>query len=362
MTQTDDKKSEFDTITPSNSPFTETNLPDAEFIDCATGEPTPFPIVGIGASAGGVEALQRLFKSVPPARGITYVVVVHLAPAHPSHLADILANSISIPVVQVLSDMAVASDTIYVIPPNRYLILDSGFLRHQQVPKPRPSQQAIDRLFISLAEELQERAIGIILTGADHDGTLGLKAIKAAGGMVMAQLPETAQHPGMPESAVETGLVDHVLPIEEMGGALAQYIDRSALWQPEPSATPAEDIQILREIIALLSTRGGGDFRGYKEGMLMRRTKRRMALRGLMGLDAYVTYLRDNPTEVEALGRDFLIKVTEFFREPMRGRHLNKRSCQGLSSPLFPASRYAYGLRAVPREKRPTAWVLPCLN
>ena len=279
-------------------------------------KPASFPIVGMGASAGGVEALQRLFKSLPPARGIAYVVVVHLAPAHPSHLANILANSSSMPVVQVLGDIAIEPNTIYVIPPNHYLILDSGFLHLQEMPQPRPLPIAIDRLLISLAEELQERAICIILTGADHDGTIGLKAIKAEGGMAMAQLPETAQHPGMPESAIHTGLVDYVLPIEKMGETLIQYIDQSALWQSDLPAILTEEAQILREIVVLLCTRGGGDFRGYKEGMLMRRTKRRMALQGLTGLDAYAAYLRKTPSEIRALGADFLIKVTEFFREP----------------------------------------------
>lgn len=282
-----------------------------------------------------MEALQRLFKVLPSAHGITYIVVVHLAPDYPSHLPDILANNTSQRVVQVRGDMPVERNTVYVIPPNHYLILDGGYLRLQQVPQPRPSPQAIDRLFISLAEELQEGAIGIILTGADHDGTVGLKAIKAAGGMVMAQLPATAQHPDMPESAVETGLVDYVLPIEEMGGALKQYIDPPTLWQPEPSTPSAEDLQILRDIIAFLSTCGGGDFRGYKEGMLMRRTKRRMALQGLVNLASYAAYLREHPPEVKALGKDFLIKVTEFFREPPAWQALEQqvlpRIIQGLA-------------------------------
>ena len=148
------------------------------------------------------------------------------------------------PVVQVLGDIAIEPNTIYVIPPNHYLILDSGFLHLQEMPQPRPLPIAIDRLLISLAEELQERAICIILTGADHDGTIGLKAIKAEGGMAMAQLPETAQHPGMPESAIHTGLVDYVLPIEKMGETLIQYIDQSALWQSELHAILTEEAQI----------------------------------------------------------------------------------------------------------------------
>ncbi|SCY47620.1 two-component system, chemotaxis family, CheB/CheR fusion protein [Nitrosospira sp. Nl5] len=317
MTEADDKKSLQIANIPGNSPM-ESCLPDTQSSDRSTGnEPRPFPVVGVGASAGGVEALQRLFKSLPSTRGIAYIVVVHLAPAHPSRLADILAKSTSMPVIQVLGDITVEPDRVYVIPPNHYLTLDSGFLRLQRMPQPRPLPKAIDCLFTSLAEEQQERAICIVLTGADHDGTVGLKAIKAAGGMVMAQLPETAQHPSMPESAVHTGLVDYVLPIEEMGQTLAQYIDNSSLWKFELSAAPTdEEVHALREIVALLCTHGGGDFRGYKEGMLMRRTKRRMALQGLTSLDAYADYLRNAPPEIVALGADFLIKVTEFFREP----------------------------------------------
>ena len=338
MTQADDKKSEPDIINLDDSPVAGSGLPDTQSADRSAGsESTPFPIVGIGASAGGVEALQRLFKSLQPARGIAYVVVMHLAPAHPSHLADILAKSTPMPVIQVLSDIAVESDHVYVIPPNHYLILDGGFLRLQQIPQPRPLPKAIDCLFISLAEEQQERAICIILTGADHDGTVGLKAIKAAGGMVMAQLPETAQHPRMPERAVHTGLVDYVLPIEEMGKTLTQYIDNSYLWKLEPSATPTEEeVHTLREIVALLCTHGGGDFRGYKEGMLMRRTKRRMALQALTDLDAYAAYLRKTPSEILALGADFLIKVTEFFREPKAWQALEQHVLPGIIERLNP--------------------------
>ncbi|MDQ3185195.1 MAG: chemotaxis protein CheB [Pseudomonadota bacterium] len=185
MTQADDKKSARDTKIPGDSPVAESGLPDPRPVSRPSGdEPAPFPIVGVGASAGGVEALQRLFKSLPPTRDIAYIVVMHLAPAHPSHLADILAKSTSMPVVQVLSDIAVEPNRVYVIPPNHYLILDRAVLRLQQMPQPRPLPKAIDCLFMSLAEEQQERAICIILTGADHDGTVGLKAIKAAGGMV----------------------------------------------------------------------------------------------------------------------------------------------------------------------------------
>jgi two-component system CheB/CheR fusion protein len=338
MTQADEKKSSPDILQPRNSRFTEMGLPDVQFkTESAAGDKPPsFPIVGVGASAGGVEALQRLFKSLAPDRGIAYVAVVHLAPAYPSHLADILAKSTSMPVVQVSADVAVKPDTVYVIPPNYFLTLDGGFLHIHQIPQPRPLPRAIDRFFISLAEEQQERAICIVLTGADHDGTIGLKAIKAAGGMVMAQLPETAQHPGMPASAIHTGLVDYILPIEDMGERLFQYIDQSALWQSELPAIPVEETGALGEIVALLGTRGGGDFRGYKEGMLMRRTKRRMALQGLTSLEAYAAHLRENPDEVRALGADFLINVTEFFREAQAWEALEQQVLPEIIETLAP--------------------------
>jgi two-component system, chemotaxis family, CheB/CheR fusion protein len=310
-----------------DSPFTASELPDARPIEDGgiEGERPLFPIVGVGASAGGVEALQILCRSLAGATRAAYLIVVHLASDHESQLASILAKSTSMRVVQVVSDMTVEAGTVYVIPPNYYLILKGNTLHLELMPQPRPLPRAIDRLFISLAEEQQERAICIILTGADHDGTVGLKAIKAAGGMVIAQHPGTAQHPSMPASAIDTGLVDYVLPIEKMGEALEGYISRSRLWQTPPSyEPPAEEVQVIKEIISLLSSRHGGDFRGYKEGMLMRRTKRRMALLGLASLDAYAIFLKENPPEILALGEDFLIKVTEFFREPAAWKALEQ--------------------------------------
>ena len=339
MAQADDKKSEPDALQSNKATFIESGLPDAQLTEhSADGGSIAFPVIGVGASAGGVEALQRLFKSLPPAQGIAYIIVVHLAPMQPSQLAGILAKSTSMTVMQAISDMAVEPNTVYIIPPNHYLTFDSGFLRLEQMPQPRPLSKPVDRLFISLAEDLQERAIGIVLTGADHDGTIGLKAIKEAGGMVMAQLPETAQHPSMPESAIHTGLVDYVLPIEEMGKAFIQYIEKSDLWQHELPATPTEvdEALTLKTVIMLLSTRGGGDFRGYKEGMLMRRTKRRMALQGLTSLDAYVSYLQETPSEVRALGTDFLIKVTEFFREPAAWQVLEQQVLPRIIEALAP--------------------------
>ncbi|PTR13439.1 two-component system CheB/CheR fusion protein [Nitrosospira sp. Nsp2] len=340
MTRSDEEKSPRDDGSPrSDSWFTESELPDAGLLEgpAKAIEQPLFPIIGVGASAGGVEALQILCRSLPSTIEAAYVVVVHLAPDHESQLASILAKSTTMSVVQVVSDMTVEAGMVYVIPPNHYLILQRNTLHLELMPQPRPHPRAVDRLFISLAEEQQDRAICIVLTGADHDGTVGLKAIKAAGGMVIAQLPGTAQHPSMPTSAIDTGLVDYVLPIEKMGEALEGYISRSRLWQTPPfHEPPAEEVQVLKEIISLLSSRGGGDFRGYKEGMLMRRTKRRMALLGLPSLDAYTAFLKENPPEVLALGEDFLIKVTEFFREPAAWNALEQEVIPKIVETLSP--------------------------
>ena len=326
MTQVDGKKSEPFPLLPGGSPVEISGLPDALSIESTLGrEPLPFPIVGIGASAGGVEALQRLFRFLPAAGDIAYIVVMHFAPDRPSHLADILAKVTSMPVVQIKEDLPIEPGSVYVIPPGRYLIFDSGYLRLERIPESRHSRKAIDVLFTSLAEEQRERAICIVLTGADHDGTVGLKAIKAVGGMVIVQEPGTAQHADMPESAIQTGLVDYVVPIEEMAQTLAQYIDHSSLWRhaPPPSAL-REDTQALNDIVAFMRIRAGADFRGYKEGMLMRRAKRRMALRGFESLPAYLKHLQTNKEEIEALRKDLLINVTEFFREPQAWQALEE--------------------------------------
>lgn len=326
MTQADDKKSLPFTLLPGDSPVPVSGLPDAQSVEAiATGEVIPFPIVGVGASAGGIEALQRLFKVLPGGNDIAYIVVVHLAAEYPSHLADILGRITSMPVTQVMNNVSVQPNSVYVIPPGHYLVFDRGYLHLEPIPEPRAQRKAIDVLFISLAEEQGERSIGIVLTGADHDGTVGLKAIKAAGGMVMAQAPETAEHPGMPQSAIQTGLVDHVVPIEEMAGILAQYIECSSLWYGAPPPPPGEeDAKALKDIMKLMRNRGGADFRGYKEGMLIRRIKRRMSLKVCDSLASYLGQLQAQQEEVQALRRDLLINVTEFFREPQAWRALEE--------------------------------------
>jgi two-component system, chemotaxis family, CheB/CheR fusion protein len=285
------------------------------------GEGGPrFPVVAIGASAGGLAALSRLFEAMPAGAGFGFVVIVHLAPTHASHLPELLARHTEMPVTQVqdAEPQPLQRDHVYVIPPNRSLELRAGQLcvsageRLQKIPLP------IDRFFRSLAEDRQEQAICIVLSGSGADGSQGLRDVKAEGGLVLAQSPETAEHDGMPRSAIATGLVDIVLPVEQMPRALLDYA-RHALLLGAPiaaGALAAADGDVLDDILALLRLRAGHDFRGYKQAMVMRRVRRRMGLARSHRLADYHALLRDSAEEVGTLCKDLLIGVTAFFREP----------------------------------------------
>ncbi len=279
-----------------------------------------FPVVAIGASAGGLAALSRFFEAMPSDAGFGFVVIVHLAPTHASHLPELLARHTAMPVTQVqdAEPARLQRDHVHVIPPNHSLELRAGRLclgkgeRLPQIPLP------IDRFFRSLAEDRQEQAICIVLSGSGADGSQGLRNVKAEGGLVLAQSPETAEHDGMPRSAIATGLVDIVLPVEQMPRALLDYA-RHALLLGAPiaaDALAAADGEVLDDILALLRLRAGHDFRGYKQAMVMRRVRRRMGLARSHRLADYHALLRDSAQEVGTLCKDLLIGVTAFFREP----------------------------------------------
>ncbi|MGH2400828.1 MAG: CheR family methyltransferase, partial [bacterium] len=220
------------------------------------------------------------------------------------------------PVAQAQDGAWVQPDHLHIIPPNASLTIKRGVLRLGAVVARPAIPRPIDGFLRSLAEYQQERAICIILSGTGNDGTLGLKAIKAEGGLVIAQSPDTAEHDGMPRSAIATGLVDYVLSVEQMPAALLEYVEHAQLRGapiPVPSGTRPDS---LHAILALLSTREEHDFRFYKKPMLMRRIQRRMGLNRIAAIDDYYRYLRDTPAELKALAKDLLIGVTEFFREP----------------------------------------------
>ena len=280
--------------------------------DSGVGSRLPFPVVGIGASAGGLEACTALLKALPANSGMAFVVVQHLDPHHQSLLRELLSRATKMSVTQVESGIAPEPNHVYVIPPDRDVTLNSGALRllsRDQADKHMP----IDRFLMSLAEDQAGGAIGIILSGTGSDGTVGLGAIKAEGGIAFAQDPKSASYPGMPESAIAAGCVDFVLPPAGMARELLQ-LARSPAPAAEPE--PLEGAESLARILHALRGATGIDFSLYKTGTIRRRLARRMVVQKTESLELYASQLEQNPIEAQALGQDILIHVTSFFREP----------------------------------------------
>lgn len=283
-----------------------------------------FPIVGIGASAGGLAAFENFFSAIPDNSklGMAFVLVQHLDPTHKSILTDLIGRHTQMPVYEVKDGMVVQPDCVYVIPPNHDMVLEYGTLQLLKPAEPRGHRLPIDLLFRSLAQSKQEMAIGIVLSGTGSDGTLGVQAIKTEGGMVMAQTLESSEYDGMPQSAIATGLVDYILPPAEMPAQLIAYVAQTFGRRPH-AVLKAEDS--MKKIFNLLRTRTGHDFSLYKQSTISRRIERRMAIQNIKSVDEYVHHLEQKPAEVDALSQDFLIGVTSFFRNPTAFDALQKK-------------------------------------
>ncbi len=276
-----------------------------------------FPIVGIGASAGGLEAFEKFFTHMPPDSGMAFVLVQHLSSPHKSILGDLVQRLTRMKVYAVTDGIDVQPNCAYIIPPNKDMALLHGKLHLMEPEAKRGLRLPIDYFFRSLAQDQHERAICIVLSGTGADGTLGLKAIKGKGGMVMAQDMQSAKYDGMPRSAVSTGQVDYVLPPEEMPGQLMAYVEHAFGLEGERIAAPVpETIDSIEKIFILLRAQTGHDFSYYKQNTIRRRIERRMAVNQIGRLDHYVRFLQQNPMEVETLFRELLIGVTNFFRDP----------------------------------------------
>lgn len=274
-----------------------------------------FPIVGIGASAGGLEALRELVTAVPARSGMCYVVVQHLAADHPSIMDQLLGDCASVPVCKIEDGMAARPDTIFVIPAGPELTISGGRFHLHFEARDRGLRTPIDRFFKSLAEEMGSRAYCVILSGTGSDGTAGLRVIKASGGIAVSQEGRSARFSGMPDNAVATGLVDLILRPSDIPGRLIQIDDHRNEYGLEQSETLQQQIQArLPRIVSLIDDGSGHDFRNYKPGTLIRRIERRMALLRQSTVDAFVEVLTTNPDERRRLLQDFLIGVTEFFR------------------------------------------------
>ena len=292
-----------------------------------------FPVVGIGASAGGLAALETFFSSMPADTdpGMAFVLVQHLAPDHKSILTEIIQRCTRMQVLEVEDGMVVQLNCAYIIPPNRDMALLNGTLQLFEPSAPRGQRLPIDFFFRSLALDQRERAICVVLSGTGSDGTLGLRAIKGEGGMAMAQSPGTTEFDGMPGSAIATGLVDYELPPAEMPAQLIAYATHAfgPLGRPAMGAAPRTE-SALKKIFTLLRAKVRHDFSQYKPNTIQRRIERRMAVHQIAAIDAYVKYLQQTPAEQEALFRDLLIGVTHFFRDPAAFLALEQQAMPGI--------------------------------
>jgi chemotaxis methyl-accepting protein methylase/chemotaxis response regulator CheB len=290
--------------------------PPQSGLDDSTPCSTPFPIVGIGASAGGLEAFQELIREVPERSGLAYVLIQHLDPEHTSLLREILQRVSSIPVLEIQNQMQVLVDHIYVIPPNRDMTIQNGILLLSPLEQPRGQRMPIDDFFISLANDQNNRSIGVVLSGTGTDGTLGLQAIHDAGGLSIIQDPKSAKYDGMPNSAITLGLSAQVMPAQEMIHTLMnQGFKENAPTLKTTLANKNAAAGILH-ILLLLRNATGHDFSQYKKSTIRRRVERCMAMHSMQDTDAYADYLKEHPAEMQTLLNELLINVTSFFRDP----------------------------------------------
>jgi len=274
------------------------------------------PIVGIGASAGGLEALEQFMAQIPAASGLAFVVVQHLDPNHKGIMVELLQRATPMSVVQILDGMKVEANRVYVIPPNRDLSILRGVLHLLEPVSPRGLRLPIDAFFRSLADDQQEHSIGVILSGMGSDGTLGLRAIKEKAGSVFVQSPASAKFDGMPRSAIDAGLADVVAPAEELAARILLYLQHVPLLTDRSvTDTVDRDQSSLDKVVLLLRSQTGHDFSLYKKSTIYRRVERRMGLHQLPKIADYVRFLRANPQETDLLFKELLIGVTSFFRD-----------------------------------------------
>ncbi len=307
------------------------------------------PVIGIGASAGGLEALEQFFSPIPAACGVAFVVIQHLDPTQQGILPELLQRATPLKVAQAGERMEVKPNGVYVIPPNKDLSILHGKLYLLDPVAPRGLRLPIDSFFRALADDQRERAIGVILSGMGSDGTLGLRAIKENAGLAVAQSLDSAKFDAMPRSAIDAGLADIVAPPEKLWKRIAAYLNHSPRGlQAAPEAVLELKSQSgLDQIIILLRERGGNDFSLYKKNTIYRRIERRMGLHQIAAIAQYVRYLRENPQELDLLFKELLIGVTSFFRDPAVWDYLKTE--------VIPALLAEY-----PTGKALRAWIPAC--
>jgi two-component system, chemotaxis family, CheB/CheR fusion protein len=277
------------------------------------------------SSAGGLDALQRLFGAMPPQSGFAFVVVAHLDPTHESRLAELIARCTTIPVNEVGEPVTVEPDHVYVIAPNQQLTFEGDVLRPGRPSEVQGERYPLDVFFRSLAEQQRNCAIGIVLSGTGSSGAQGLRAVKAEGGIAVAQDPETAGFSDMPRHAIATGMIDLVLPPDQMPEALLHLIRHPYMRQQAGLEQLPEVDGQLDALLSLLRSEAKQDFRCYKRPALLRRTQRRMSLRQIEDMAVYIERLRNEPDELAVLAKDLTINVSGFFRDPEAWETLSKK-------------------------------------
>ena len=319
-----------------------------------------FPVVGIGASAGGLEALLRFFEQMPAANGMAFVIILHLSPEHQSNVAEILQRVTKMPVIQVDERTAIEPDHVYVISPTHDLAMNEGCLQVSEPVRVRGLHLAINLFFRTLAQSHRERAMAIVMSGTGMDGAAGLSRVKEEGGVTLAQTPEDAEYDGMPKAAIATGVVDFVLNAVDMPQRLIELWANGRLISLPRDAEPLMKAmafgsaqtdrlaeEAFQDIMALLRTYSKNDFRQYKRATVLRRIERRLQVRRLPDLPAYRHYLREHPEEAKPLLQDMLISVTNFFRDP--------EAFEALEQDVLPKL-----LRNRPPDEPVRVWVAGC--
>jgi two-component system, chemotaxis family, CheB/CheR fusion protein len=305
-----------------------------------------FPVIGIGASAGGLEALQLFLENVPEKSGMAFVVVQHLDPTRKGFLVELLNRTTAMKVFQVKDSISVQPDCVYIIPPNKDMQLFHGALHLFDPVAPRGLRLPVDFLFRSMADDRQEEAIAVILSGMGTDGTLGLKAIKEKEGAVFVQEPAQAKFNGMPKSAISTGLADVVATAEELPLKIIAYLNHKPLINPcEPEMEDKDRINF-DKIVILLRSQTGHDFSLYKKTTIYRRIDRRMGIHQIGKVENYIRFLQENPQELQVLFKELLIGVTRFFRDPEAWEQLKEQVLPALiagHSPSRPLRAWLVG-------------------
>ena len=279
-----------------------------------TNRPKDLTVVGIGASAGGLSALSSFFSALPADTGMAFVVVTHLHPQHESHMAELLQKHTAMPTQQVTERVPVEPNHVYVIPPNRSILLADSHLDTAEFTEPHGQRAPIDQFFRSLAQGHSE-SIAVILSGGGTDGSVGVKDIKEQGGLILVQHPDDAEYDSMPRAAISTGLADIVLPVTQLAAKLAQYTEHRPRLPHDASQLSGQEVEAVQRILAQVHAHTGYDFNQYKRSTILRRVQRRMQLNGFPTLEMYLNFLRHNPNEAQAMFNDILIGVTNFFRD-----------------------------------------------